>query len=232
MSGERTIQVYIDGFNLYRRALVDTPYKWLDIAALAQLMLPAFEVTRVKYFTALVKSSAHDNYVRQRQERYLEAIRCDSLVEVHLGYFRRDPVSMPKHPWTYDEYGKPETVKVKHTREKGSDVNLATHLVWDALHQASSAYAVLTNDSDLVTPIRMLRELREVEVGVLFPSEITAKDLRDCGSWSRHIHKSALARSQLPNPVTDDHGNEIWRPIEWPGKKRDPGFLRGPDPDT
>jgi len=36
----RTI-VYIDGFNLYYRALKATPHKWLDLAALSKAVLPA-----------------------------------------------------------------------------------------------------------------------------------------------------------------------------------------------
>ena len=32
--------VYIDGFNLYYRALRRTPYRWLDVRRLAQLLLP------------------------------------------------------------------------------------------------------------------------------------------------------------------------------------------------
>jgi hypothetical protein len=35
----RTI-VYIDGFNLYYRALRGTPHKWLDIAAMSAAALP------------------------------------------------------------------------------------------------------------------------------------------------------------------------------------------------
>ena len=36
----RTI-VYIDGFNLYYRALKGTAHKWLDIFAMSQAVLPA-----------------------------------------------------------------------------------------------------------------------------------------------------------------------------------------------
>lgn len=37
--------VYIDGFNLYYGALKQTPYKWLDIGKLCQVMLPAHVIT-------------------------------------------------------------------------------------------------------------------------------------------------------------------------------------------
>ena len=43
--------VYIDGFNLYYRCLKDTPYKWLDLYRMAELLLPAdrHEITKVKF---------------------------------------------------------------------------------------------------------------------------------------------------------------------------------------
>ena len=46
--------VYVDGFNLYYGAVKDTPYKWLDINKLCQLLLPNRPISRIKYFTARV----------------------------------------------------------------------------------------------------------------------------------------------------------------------------------
>lgn len=48
--------VYVDGFNLYYGSLKGTPHRWLDLARLADLMLPDQEVIAVKYFTAIVDS--------------------------------------------------------------------------------------------------------------------------------------------------------------------------------
>ena len=50
----RTV-VYIDGFNLYYRALKGTRHKWLDIVALSRAALPSTcNVIRVNYYTARV----------------------------------------------------------------------------------------------------------------------------------------------------------------------------------
>lgn len=47
----RTI-VYIDGFNLYYRALRGTTHKWLNIAALSEAALPTTcQIKRVNYYT-------------------------------------------------------------------------------------------------------------------------------------------------------------------------------------
>ena len=52
--------LYIDGFNLYYRALKGTPFKWLDIRKMAQQILAAHnQITSIKYFTARV--SGHRN---------------------------------------------------------------------------------------------------------------------------------------------------------------------------
>jgi len=50
----RTI-VYIDGFNLYYRALKGSRFKWLDLGALFQRVLSEKnQIVGIKYFTAKV----------------------------------------------------------------------------------------------------------------------------------------------------------------------------------
>ncbi len=44
--------LYIDGFNLYYRALKDTPFRWLDLHKLAETLFPEDTINRVCYFTA------------------------------------------------------------------------------------------------------------------------------------------------------------------------------------
>ncbi len=49
--------VYVDGFNLYYGCLKNTPYRWLDLDALARTILDAHHVIhRIRYFTALVSA--------------------------------------------------------------------------------------------------------------------------------------------------------------------------------
>jgi hypothetical protein len=50
--------VYIDGFNLYRGCLINSPYKWLDLVALAERIAFGHTVKRVRYFTAHVDDPA------------------------------------------------------------------------------------------------------------------------------------------------------------------------------
>lgn len=52
--------VYVDGFNLYFGALKGTPYKWLDLDALARRLAPNDDIVAVRYFTARVTTRRSD----------------------------------------------------------------------------------------------------------------------------------------------------------------------------
>ena len=50
--------VYIDGFNLFYRALKGTSHKWLDIHALCVAALPkSCDIVAIKYYTARVSGA-------------------------------------------------------------------------------------------------------------------------------------------------------------------------------
>lgn len=82
----RTV-VYVDGFNLYYRALKGTPYKWLDLHALfCSVLRPSNDVRRIRYFTADI-SGKRDPGAPIRQQAFLRAIRKDPRVSIHKGKF-------------------------------------------------------------------------------------------------------------------------------------------------
>lgn len=58
-------------------------------------------------------------------------------------------------------------VSVADREEKGSDVNVATHLLIDVYEQKIDAAVVISNDSDLALPIRHARA--RVPVGMVHP---------------------------------------------------------------
>jgi len=79
--------VYIDGFNLYYRALKGTRHKWLDICAMSRAALPAnFIVSKIKYYTAHV-SGRTDPGAPVRQHAYLRALETLPNVEIFYGRF-------------------------------------------------------------------------------------------------------------------------------------------------
>lgn len=69
--------VYIDGFNLYYRALKRTPYRWLDIFALSQQLVHTDNcITLIRYFTARVTPNAHKPEQEVRQDTYIYQAAC------------------------------------------------------------------------------------------------------------------------------------------------------------
>lgn len=65
--------MYVDGFNLYYRALKGRRCNWLNLQALAALLLPTYTIVKVRYFTALIAPSAHDRDQHLRQQAYIRA---------------------------------------------------------------------------------------------------------------------------------------------------------------
>jgi len=83
----RTI-IYVDGFNLYFRLLVNRPAaKWLNIKTLSERLLdPANVVTAVNYYTGRV-SGRIDPTAPGRQQIYLDALRTVQEISIHMGVF-------------------------------------------------------------------------------------------------------------------------------------------------
>jgi uncharacterized LabA/DUF88 family protein len=97
--------------------------------------------------------------------------------------------------------------------EKGSDVNIAAHLLNDAWKDEYDIAAVVSNDSDLVGPIRMVVTERRKIVYIVCPGRWAAsKKLTAVASGVRHIHPPMLAASQFPDPLP---GTLISKPPTW-----------------
>jgi uncharacterized LabA/DUF88 family protein len=158
--------VYVDGFNLYYGTVKDTPYKWLSIDELCQLLLPKNQIARIKYFTARVTGRPDDPDQPVRQQMFLRALRTLPNLEIIYGHFLTNEVYMPRSD---SAPGKLKYVKVIKTEEKGSDVNIATHLLSDGFSSRYQAAVIVTNDSDLLEPVRIVRNELKLVVGILNP---------------------------------------------------------------
>lgn len=207
--------VYVDGFNLYRQALINTPYKWLNPVRMSELLFGDFTIQKVRYFTAQVKHQPHNPQGPQRQQRYWRALRTEDRIAMHLGHFRIDQRSMPIHPLQLDSHGRPVTVRVRKIEEKGSDVNLATHLLADAFHHRADIFIIVSNDSDLAEPLRLLTHEYGRVVGLVTPGETVSHALRATSPrLLRRLRKGVLRESQFPHELRDEHG--MFRmPREW-----------------
>lgn len=205
--------VYIDGFNLYYGAVRGTAHKWLDIGALCDRLLPQDEVNRIRYFTAKVLGTPRDPQAPQRQEAYLRALATVSDLTIHLGHFHQNKVRMPLAD---PSPGGPKTVEVIKTEEKGSDVNLATYLLLDAAGGECDTAVVMTNDSDLVEPIRLVQSRFGIRVGVINPHPVKyrSRSLKDAATFFKQLRESAIAGCQFPL-VLDDSSGTFQKPSTW-----------------
>lgn len=212
------LRVYVDGFSLYKGLLQRKypEYKWLDLMALARLLFPDRDVAGVTFFTAPLKPTTDDPGVGQRQQIYLRALATTG-VDVVMGTFHFVRQYLPLHPEQLDPEGKVVTVRVKRPEEKGTDVALATHLVVDALDGAADSFALITNDSDLVPPVRALTS-RGVDITLVSVAEARYnKAFHEAGiSGVRQIRRGTLAAAQLPERVVDPDGRTIRKPPSWP----------------
>jgi hypothetical protein len=213
--------VYIDGFNLYRRALSGhNEYKWLDLVALSRNLLPDFDVKKIHLFTSHIKPGAFSDPRRvSRQQIYFRALATQSpLLTITLGKFRADARWMAKLPLEINpESGFYQMVKVRKIEEKGSDVNLAIRMVADAFEKSCDISIVLTNDSDQSGPLAMLKNELLHDTGIIFPvpDNRSSKSLTKTNpSIQRFITEELLLNSQLPEKLKDSIGT-IVRPKEW-----------------
>lgn len=203
--------VYVDGFNLYFGALRGTPYRWLDVAKLCGILLPKNEINAIKYFTALVKPRPYDQHQPIRQQTYLRALKTINNLSVIYGHFLSHEVMMPLAESTGE---KQKYIKVIKTEEKGSDVNIATHLLNDAYQDRYDMAVVISNDSDLVEPIRIVITELKKGVGVVNPHKHPSRTLLKHATFFKSIRRNALAKSQFPDSLVDEHG-EIQKPDTW-----------------
>lgn len=201
--------VYIDGFNVYYGCLKDTPYRWLDIGKLCSFLFPHDEIERIKYFTAPIKIRAHDtDHDRpNRQQIYLRALRTLPNIEIVEGTFLSHVVSMKRA----DESGYATVIK---NEEKGTDVNIATHLMHDAHKKSFERAVVISNDSDLVMPIRIITEELKLPVTVVSPYARNNIQLKQVATNIKKIRQGVLKASQFPARLIDETG-EFSIPEKW-----------------
>jgi hypothetical protein len=109
----------------------------------------------------------------------------------------------------------PDAVKalVHAMEEKGSDVNLASHLINDGWADRYDAAVVISNDTDLVEPIRIVVQELKKPVTVLCPSVFGAsKPLTAVATHVRHIRAAHLHASVFPDTLP---GTNIKKPASW-----------------
>jgi hypothetical protein len=241
------VGVYVDAFNLYYGAKSQmgaaTGWKWIDLRKLAARYAgwPGAQISRVVYCTARVNDPA-DQQQLQRQSWYLRALELSGSVDViEEGYYQsyakesvmvneisgtRSPTVMvdAHHQLSWSQQlpvrrkgDATMFATVRKREEKGSDVNVATHLLADVLQKRVGAAIVISNDSDLALPIRIARD--HVPVGIINPrgdqrtlaGALRGKRTDGVGDhWWNGLTPAALLACQLRDPVAG-----IAKPSGW-----------------
>ena len=215
--------VYIDGFNLYynvfrgernnvfrgERNKEHRKYKWLDLESFTKNVLEKKykknKILSTKYYTAHV-SGAQDQTKPHRQNAYLRALELHSYnLEIVYGKFLIDEAYRPR-------VDSEELVKVYLPEEKGSDVNLAVHMVYEATQDQYDVALVLTNDTDMSEAFRIVSTELEKTLILVQPKHVkTAKSLSQFCFDILKFESEDLVSNQLPDTI----GPKIRRPEEW-----------------
>lgn len=191
-------------------------WRWLDIRAMAESLVasrrnwPGAQVAKVVYCTARIGARSNPEGHRD-QDIYLKALAAAGSVD-HIEYGKYVTRTKKTVLATTDNRGRPVPmtsnwpvmvqdqngqavpyarfmVEVINVEEKGSDVNVAAHLLMDIASEAVDAVVVVSNDSDLRLPVQQARRL--VPVGIVSP------------------HRGRVA-GDLQGQVTDGVGNHWW----------------------
>ena len=106
-------------------------------------------------------------------------------------------------------------VSIADREEKGSDVNVATHLLTGVCEQKIDAAVVISNDSDLALPIRHARArvpVGTVHPGTNYPAGALSgrPDEGVGGHWWQQLAKPDYLTHQLPDPA-----GSYRRPAGW-----------------
>lgn len=209
-------------------------WRWLDVRALADSLCGWTDSTihRVVYCTARVDPTESQSAYTD-QDVYLKALHAHKSIDVlQLGRYvaraKRAPLATQtrkggallvaptgSETWSSNIPIQAKTntegvaflqATVRMREEKGSDVNVATHLLADVFRREVEAAIVISNDSDLALPLSIARSL--VPVGTVNPGDKplagALRGLRNEGPgrhWWATLSPNHYYGHQMPDPV-------------------------------
>lgn len=212
---------YIDGFNLYyntfkgKRNEANLSYKWLDLEKLIPRVVSKKykknNFLKTKYYTAHVSGKEDPGKVA-RQNVYLNTLEnyCQHT-EIYYGNYL---VKESYRTKVNNFFLFPSKVKVFLPEEKGSDVNLASHMLLDAFQNKYEVAILASNDSDLEEPMRIVTEEFDKKVILVQPKHVnTSRSLLKHSFDVLRFDTDDLRESQLPLdiPYTKYHKPREWK---------------------
>jgi uncharacterized LabA/DUF88 family protein len=202
--------VYVDSFNLYYGALRKkkmSGLKWLNINSCLQMILPSHEIKKIKFFTAKV-SGKYDPTKPQRQDIYFRALKTLTNIEMIFGNFLFKDSTI--------HISRDVRLTAKVPEEKGTDVNLAVHLLNDAHKNKFDNAVIISNDSDLAETVRIVTNELNMTVGIINPcGNKTSKKLAKYASFIKTLRTGVIKKTQFPDNLVDPSGKTITKPNGW-----------------
>lgn len=150
--------VYIDGYNWYHAVFKHYPaWKWFNLQSFFEALRPHDNVSSIKLFSAWMD---HDSDARERQERYFKALSTLPKVSLVLGVFQPREVSC-----------RACNKKYMFQEEKKTDVNLAVHMISDAIGGACDSMFVVSGDSDIQPAVEWIATNRpNIKITIYVPA--------------------------------------------------------------
>lgn len=238
------VGVYVDGYNLYYGGRSwcgrsTAGWRWLDVRSTIQQFVgwSGAKIERIVYCTARVSPEGNPS-APVDQSIYLSALLKSGSVDLveegsYVSWAKEAPLvgeapgtKAPKilspdgtESWSSTlplrSSGGAILATVRRREEKGSDVNVASHLLWDVLKGSVEAAVVVSNDSDLALPLKLARI--EVPLGTINPQRgflagaLRGNPTEGAGRhWWKQLKSSDFYANQLPTSV----GN-LRRPNGW-----------------
>ena len=133
---------------------------------------------------------------------------CALSIETIFGHFLALQINIPlaNNP--------SKSVRVIKTEEKGSEVNIAAHLINDGHKQLFDVAVLIINDSDLLEPLKIVRYELNLPVGVLNPQKKASRVLAKHASFIKRIRRGVLQASQFATTLRDAKGT-FRKPSSW-----------------
>lgn len=199
---------YVDGFNLYfgLKSKGWKKYYWLDLVSLSRSILkPDQHLEHCHYFTARIRSTGGQSQSAHRQSVWLDALETLPDLSTHYGHYLPKNVQCRKcgAQWVAHE-------------EKMTDVNIASQLLTDAYEDRFDTALVISADSDLTTPIKLLRQrFPKKRIIVVFPPNRRSAELQKTANGMLVLGADKLRKNLLPEKIQSKSGFVLTRPAKW-----------------
>ena len=201
----KRVIAYIDGFNLYYglRSKGWQQLYWLNLQEVAlNLLTPDQHLVFTKYFTAKISDPSDKQW---RQNTYLEALGTLPDFQIYYGHYLEDTITCRNCGYTYTTH-----------HEKMTDVNIAIELLTDAFRDAFDVALLISADSDLVGPLKKIKNLfPHKRAVVVFPPGRQSYALKTTATAYTYLGRTVLAKSLFPDEVVKPDGFVLQRPAAW-----------------